>query len=385
MNANTYRDQFNVERPFYNRSQGSRFSANGIQPGTVFVVNGIINYSRISRLISGRELDEVNAKKKARNPHCFTRSNPYSTITLSNVSIPYINYNGTDSNTRLPHERWLEDHLHASGTHPEGNPYLTHETPGKLKSEPNTNQLIQTGLPDVYEPIYDANGNQEIDAQGKYRYKQVDMQGRELAPGLHVTLIMQCYKSNNSANHGIAVKRVMVQEPVRFYQKGNLTAAMQDSGITNFAFVENKNSTPNYYYPEENSASGTDQQNTAANPNYPQQTGQPNQMANQDPNAVCQNPAVPQQSVDPAMSQYVNAAYYNMQPQAPMPNQPAAQGQPGNVAVNPALQGNTAFNQNQVPNGYQNQPAYPPANDYDSEDAFASYGDNYNTGGINQV
>lgn len=68
-------------------------------------------------------------------------------------------------------------------------------------------------------------------ASGTNQYDEITLDGKELATGLDVILVMRVFKGQG--NNGVSLDTVLVNEPVRFFQGSNaISEQLSDYGIT---------------------------------------------------------------------------------------------------------------------------------------------------------
>lgn len=168
-------------------------TANQPEPNSIVLVHGKIQFSRITRRIEGDELKKENARRA--NSGKYPMNNPYTTITISNPTVTY-----TDGQPNAA-DTFVESKFRQS------------KTTG-LWTYTAVNQT--TRLPGVYQ--MNGNNGEEIEPEG------------ELAVGLDVTLVVRIFKTQ--MRPGISLDRVLVNEPVRYFNGQNVTSALAKLGIS---------------------------------------------------------------------------------------------------------------------------------------------------------
>lgn len=259
--------------------------ADQLKEGTTILVNGLVSYSRVISLIDGEERERRNQKRKHKILY------PYTNLSISNATVQPVSQ---DPNNLTLEELFVQERRYASKKEDNQGKGLFYSIDNKSKN-----------LPLIWTP-------------GENGYVQVEKPEGELAVGLNVTLVLETYKPRDNENRGIALRHILVNEPIR-YQTGFDTDALASRGIV-FA-------TPPKQMVGEAPAPADDS-GTHIDPG----TGLPmpapgSQQYNQAPQAPAQQqyaqPA-PQQPQQPAPQQYAQpnqqpAPQYNQAPQQPQP------------------------------------------------------------------
>ena len=263
---------------------------NTIQPNTIAHVRGRLQYSVLTRLIDGKELQTKLARQQARGMRGTDK--PHRTVTLNGVTIELAQGNLL--------EQYLTESFYTSKQHPEQGISLSHDAKGRFMPrffERNNNQLVEfvpTG---------------------------------ELANGLDVTIEFNVYHTPNG--NGIGIQSVWVNEPVRYYQN------TENNFLAQMGFDVKPLSRE-----EREAAQAKLEQNPVSVPEDPQFQA-PVQVPNPVGNGYQSDdaPAAPAQPYQQPVTPYPQY----QQPVAPYPQyqQPAAPVQPGSFQAPPA--GNTGI------------------------------------------
>lgn len=171
---------------------------------TVFV-RGNITYSRITRHITGAELEKAVERKKRLNIQYglpdIQHPEPFITITINNARVVP---QGAQMNTE---EQYIEQRFY------------------QRQSDPSNNYTIQSKSP--YLPWIG-----EIDKNDSKKVNQIKPEG-ELANKLDVTLVLRSYKPGGQfANKGWNLDGVISMEPVRYYSGADTASRMAAAGLT---------------------------------------------------------------------------------------------------------------------------------------------------------
>lgn len=170
--------------------------------GQLIYVRGQVGYSRIGSMIDGEELRQENNRVKGTKqlPH----QKPYTTITVNGAMVPM----KTQNSPTLP-ESWAMSRCYQS----EGRGGMCFTAEGKGKY-----------LPKVYHAAADENG--------AVCMEEVETDGKELAQGSNVMLVLRVFNTPQGA--GVSLDSVVVfDEEVKFFEAESATAAQiaQDWGF----------------------------------------------------------------------------------------------------------------------------------------------------------
>lgn len=153
-----------------------------LTPDAIYMVNGQVGFSRITRHTTDKEREAANQRRK----HPIDKN--YTTITLYNASVV-----ARDPANPTVEERYAAECLYRSSSE---------DYPGNNFSAMNKSRnLPRIGVKD---PLPGNPNN----------YKEIIPAG-ELAKGLSVTLIMRVFKGQG--NNGVSLDRILVNEPIRYY------------------------------------------------------------------------------------------------------------------------------------------------------------------------
>ena len=188
------------------RKEVTLMDSSTLRPGQMIVVEGNVNYCRLTRKIEGTALDEYNRNSKSK----FPETKPFVTITIDNPAI--VIQNGI----KTPEDSYVENKFYDSTADPK-NPKRCF----RINSKNNQ-------LPKFYQVTIDENGNINPN-----RIQEKPRLG-ELAQGLKVRLMLRVYQTNYSNNKGLSLEMVIAQEPIRYFRQGeNLAISyLKQTGIT---------------------------------------------------------------------------------------------------------------------------------------------------------
>lgn len=159
-----------------------KVQAHQLTEGQSVFIRGTLSYSRLARAIEGDELAQVNRNRQ------FPIQTPFTTATIHQAEVLY-----KDANNPTLAEEFVAERRYTSRNKPEMSPTYTIESKGRK-------------LPIIAIPSESGDGS----------FDQ-DMSGKELAPGLNVTLILTTYKTKLNRNLGLNLEQVIVNEPVKYY------------------------------------------------------------------------------------------------------------------------------------------------------------------------
>ncbi|HEU5223102.1 MAG TPA: hypothetical protein VFU07_05400 [Candidatus Lumbricidophila sp.] len=158
--------------------------AERLREGQTVLATGKLTFSRLTRLIDGQELATRIAKSKSLYPTKL----PHTTVSIVDAQV--VIKDPTAGPT--PEEIFIHESLYSTST-------------GDYAGRPSYSiDNIGNRLPQIF--AKNESGT----------YNQVTPE-RELASGLEVTLVLNVYKSKESAKRGIGLAQVLVNEPIRYY------------------------------------------------------------------------------------------------------------------------------------------------------------------------
>lgn len=172
-------------------------SVNSLEPDSTYLVRGKITFSRVSR----QTTDDERAKANSQRKHPIDKN--YTTVSICNAQILAKN----------PNDPTLAERYAAECLYQSSSP----DNPGNNFTAMNKSH----NLPRVA----------VVDPNSPNTYNEIALEG-ELAAGLDVTLVMRVFKG--AGNNGVSLDRVLVNEPIRYYQGFDKTVAekLSDFGIT---------------------------------------------------------------------------------------------------------------------------------------------------------
>jgi hypothetical protein len=173
------------------------FNNKDLTPGEVFLIRGRTSYSHISRLTTDDERAKMNQGR------IYPIDKNYTKIALYNAQVLC-----RDPQHPTIGEKYAAERMYASS-----NP----KTPGANYNAINKSQYLpRVG---VLNPTPDNPQN----------YDTLDLDGRELANDLDVTIVMRAFAGGGSV--GVSLDAVLVNEPVRFYESRDIANALKAYGI----------------------------------------------------------------------------------------------------------------------------------------------------------
>ena len=187
-------------------------SASQLRENQQILVKGVLSFSRLSKLIEGKELTDRVAAEKARGIK-FPTDKPHTTITIVDAEVL-----PADPQAATPEEIYVHERIFT---------YNKGENAGK---QALTVDNKSTYLPNILAPSKTEAG----------AYEQVKLE-RDLASGIPVTLVINTYGSASFANKGIGLQQVVLHEEVRYYASGATAAisALAARGIVVTGSIEN--------------------------------------------------------------------------------------------------------------------------------------------------
>ncbi len=163
--------------------------------GNKVFVEGYVSYSRVSKHIEGDELLKDKERKMRQGMTPIDR--PYTTITITDAKIRPVSH---DMNNLTIDELYIQERFYDSK---------------------HTSNNKSTYLPVISQ--YDPATNNAT---------QIDIEGKELAVGLHVILELGVFKPKNYAQHGVGLNSIIVMEPIKYY-----TASQTDYNVLGFTYT----------------------------------------------------------------------------------------------------------------------------------------------------
>lgn len=274
-------------------------SAEQLTEGRTVHIRGELGFSRITSLIEGEELQRSIARQKQGRRRYIT-DKPHVAVRLSHAQV--VVPEGREPTTE---ETYVAERCFTADQYPESG------TNYSIESKGNGLNLPIIALQSETEP-------------GKY---EQDTSGRELAPGLDVTLVLEVYKAGDQLNRGLSIQQVIVNEPVRYFSAGGVdTEELKARGIE---FT----STPQVINPSQASTSGP----------VPEESGeealpapQPSARPTAAPPAWAQQPAASQPSAPATPTQEESVEEKLARLEKLEAQQAQLQGQNAGSAVGPA-------------------------------------------------
>lgn len=252
---------------------------NSVPDNAQVYVQGVVDYSHITSIIDGAELQQDNERKLKNGMRPVDK--PHTRMTISKAAVVPRDFN----NPTLA-EQYISEKLYRSKAHPEKDFCYTCYNKSKT-------------LPEVY--CRDNAASTDLE--------QVLPEG-EIAPGVKVTLLLRIFPTKQ--NKGVSLDAVIVDEkPVRYNDRSNglaMAGALQERGFT----VKPASAEQIAKY-QEQLAAKTDAPAAESAPVYAQPA------APAQPVATYAQPAAP---VQPAYAQPAPAAPVYAQP-APVATEPA--------------------------------------------------------------
>lgn len=176
--------------------------ATALRPNQRILVDGTVNYCRLTRKIEGVALDEYNKKSRSQYPE----QKPFYTITIDNPVIV------KNPGPKTPEEEYVEQKFYDSKVEPKKCFRINSKAPNP---------------PKFYQSVIDENGQMTNRIQEKPHIG-------ELAQGLKVRLVLRVYQYGNSpAQKSLNLDSVITQEPIRYYQRGenSAIASLKEMGL----------------------------------------------------------------------------------------------------------------------------------------------------------
>lgn len=161
-----------------------------LTPNTIVMVRGNVSYCRITRKVSGPELERENERKR-REHRQDTKDKPYTYISLDNAQVMY-------QNPQAPtlEEQFINQRMYQSDKKNGIWCYSQYDT-------------SPYSLPKIC--VMNGNTAEELNAE--------DIHG-ELDSGLQVMVEIRIFKTSY-ANCGLGINKVIALEPIRFYGRNN--------------------------------------------------------------------------------------------------------------------------------------------------------------------
>lgn len=176
-----------------------------LTPGAFIIVEGEVEYSRLTRFLTEDELRQDQMNRRNRGMIAIDKN--YLTITINNARIVPSQANG---------QLTLEEQYIAERF------YTSQRTPGIHYSVISKSNIFPRFL------------QVKINEDGSIDKTHLEEKGAngELAQGLKVALMLRVFKPQNFSNRGIALDAVIAQEPIRYYQSGGAVKHLAAMGIT---------------------------------------------------------------------------------------------------------------------------------------------------------
>ena len=168
-----------------------------LKPNTAFYVSGELGFARITSQVAGEELRKSDERRSARG--WIPVGKPYTTATVNKAKVLMKN-----PQAPTPEETYAQESLYTSQNN-NGSYSYTCNNKGKF-------------LPWVGQ----RNADGSVD--------QIVPEG-ELASGLKVTLCMRIFAVRGRMNKGVTLDGIIVEEPIRYYNKSQTSAMLANSGI----------------------------------------------------------------------------------------------------------------------------------------------------------
>jgi hypothetical protein len=185
--------------------------------GKIIMVEGNVEFARLTRLIEGADLEEHNRRRRERaKPGDFvvTATKPFTTITISN---PRVIPTSEDGQLTIE-DKYIAQRFYTS--HP-GNDMNVSRQCFTMESKSSI-------LPRYYQVAIDENG--------VANYNDIREKPRlgELANGLKVRLLIRVFQAGTFRNKGISLDSVIVLEPIRYFNSSGSRAVqfLRQTGVT---------------------------------------------------------------------------------------------------------------------------------------------------------
>lgn len=168
-----------------------------LTPNTAFYVSGELGFARITSQIAGEELRKSDERRASRG--WIPVGKPYTTATVNKAKVLM-------KNPQAPtlEETYAQESLYTSQNN-NGSYSYTCNNKGKF-------------LPWVGQRNADGSVTQLV-PEG------------ELASGLKVTLCVRIFAVRGRMNKGVTLDGIIVEEPIRYYNKNQTSAMLANSGI----------------------------------------------------------------------------------------------------------------------------------------------------------
>ncbi len=201
---------------YMNNNYGGRYSSqkvtlNSFQPEDILLIDGIVEFSHITRFYEGEELDDYNRRSNSRYP----QTKPFISITISDPKVSAL--------CRTPLTAEYIDSVS----------YIS-KTSGKKMMNLKTlsaNNYNRRRFPRLSVNLADYD-------QGMANLADLEMkEGHEPAKGSRVTVILKVYGSNGN-NSGSIQEVILHDNPPRFYSRANTSrteSQLEALGITRSA------------------------------------------------------------------------------------------------------------------------------------------------------
>ena len=199
-----YIDKKRTEKTETRNEENIMAKGNELVPGSTFVIQGKVNYSRIGSIIEGDELEARN--KKSNHP----RYSPYVTMTIEDAVVKAMSAPTPQGEELL--KSYLQARIRPSKNDPTG--------PNKFTISSTTNFAPRVLKVNPADPSTQIPVSMAPDTQ--------DGRAKELAQGLDVTLYLSTYSSSRGT--GVGLDNILCNEEPRFFSM-NQSAEMHGLNI----------------------------------------------------------------------------------------------------------------------------------------------------------
>lgn len=178
---------------------------NSLAPGTSFMIQGTLTFSRITSRIEGEELKR-RIDTATRNGW-IPVDKPHTTASISNARVVYANVDANGNPiSKTPAEIYAEESLYQSRKDPSQGLCYTGNNKG--------NQLPTVGVLSADRHSVDGI-----------------IPEHELANGLNVTLVMRVFKPKTQRNNGVSLEGIIVNEPIRYFDNNAISQSLEAYGL----------------------------------------------------------------------------------------------------------------------------------------------------------
>lgn len=184
---------------------------NQLKPGDIIFVEGLVKFSRITKHVSGEELEKTDARRKVKI------KKPYTNITITQSKI----LPNTPGSLSMA-EEFVQNKFYIASENVNVKPEIyDFQFINKSPYKPQVSQCDPDNPKVCYEIIPEA----------------------ELAKGLKVILVLQIYdaKKQGFGTNGLGLDGILLREPIRYYEQGrNFAQALAARGITMNSLPDNE-------------------------------------------------------------------------------------------------------------------------------------------------